>query len=167
MRCDFVTLIDDVLKFRKTVTRPIPLRRFSGSPVEVILHAVWQTCREFYRDKRFMDAHVSEIEIYADRFKHDYENSSESEEIEDALDRNELARQYLLRLLGGVDNLIKERLNVLGNSGDPLKVACSLEDDQVPCVYGKTAEPRLEFSVKLSHDGNGTPFRRRFAWRLP
>lgn len=167
MRCDFVTLIDDVLKFRKTVTRPIPLRRFSGSPVEVILHAVWQTCREFYRDKRFMDAHVSEIEIYADRFKHDYENSSESEEIEDALDRSELARQYLLRLLGGVDNLIKERLNVLGNSGDPLKVACSLEDDQVPCVYGKTAEPRLEFSVKLSHDVNGVPFRRRFAWRLP
>lgn len=169
MGCDFVTLIDKVLKYRKSEDpKPKdPLHRLSGSPVEVILHAVWQTFREFNRDKRFIDVQASGIELCADRFKHDYENSSENEDIDAAVDRSELARQYLVRLLGGVDDLVKERLALPGDSGDNLPVVCSLENEQVPCVYGKTAEPQLEFSVKLAHYGTGSPYRRRFAWRLP
>jgi len=169
MGCDFVTLIDKVLKYHEKGPKPPPnpLHRLTGSPVEVILHAVWQAFREFNRDRRITDAHVSGIEICADRFKHDYENSSEHEDSDAAVDRNELARQYLLRLLGGVDELVEKRIALPGDSGDNLAVACSLEDEQISCVYGKTAEPRLEFSVKLSHDGSGSPYCRRFAWRLP
>jgi DNA phosphorothioation-dependent restriction protein DptH len=169
MGCDFVTLIDKVLKYRKKEDpKPRdPLHRLSGSPVEVILHAVWQTFREFNRDKRFIDVQVCGIELCADRFKHDYESSTENEDSGAVVDRSELARQYLLHLLGGVDDLVKERLVLPGESGENLAITCSLEDEQVPCVYGKTAEPQLEFSVKLAHHGAGLPYRRRFAWRLP
>ena len=168
MDCDFVTLIDKVLKYRKKEDPKSkdPLHRLSGSPIEVILHAVWQTLRDFNRDKRFTDAQVSAIELTADRFKHDYENSTENDDIDAAIDRTELARQYLLRLLGGVDALVQARLTLPGDGGDNLGVVCRLADDQVPCVYGKTAEPQLEFSVKLTHAGGGSPYRRRFAWRL-
>jgi DNA phosphorothioation-dependent restriction protein DptH len=167
--CDFITIIDKVLKFRKKAEpkEKKTLRRLSGSPVEVVLHALWQTLREFNRDKHLSDAQVLRIDITADRFKHDYENSTETEEMDATVDRTESARQYLLRLLGGVDELVRARVALLGKDGDLLPVTCVLADDQVPCVYGKTAEPQLEFSVKLFHDAGQDAFRRKFAWRLP
>lgn len=169
LQCDFVTIMDKVLRFRKKdgpPRKPI-LHRLSGSPVEVVLHAVWQTFREFGRDKHFPDAQVQGIEIVADRFKHDYENSNENEEIDATVDRTELARLYLLRLLGGVDGLVNARLALPGTEGENLRVNCELADDEVACVYGKTAEPQLEFSVRLIHDAGDIPFRCKFAWRLP
>jgi hypothetical protein len=105
-QCDFVTIVDKILKFRTKTEekeKKDSLHKLSGGPVEVILHAVWQTFREFGRDKRFPDAEVQRIEIVADRFKHDYENADNSEEIDATADRTESARKYLLRLLGGVD----------------------------------------------------------------
>ena len=170
LKCDFVTIMDKVLKFRKKGEKPPKperLHKLSGSPVEMVLHAVWQTLREFSRDKRFLDAQVQRIEVVCDRFKHDYENSEVNEEIDAMLDRTELARQYLLRLLGGVDGLVAARLALPGMNGENLPVACKLADDEVACVYCKTAEPQLEFSVKLLHDADGEPYRRKFAWRLP
>jgi len=167
MGCDFVTIIDKVLKFRKKEP-PKPketLHRLSGSPVEVVLHAVWQTFRELTRDKRFPEAEVRGIEITADRFRHDYENADEP--IDAVVDRTELARRHLMRLVGGVDELVKTRLTVPRKGGENLPVTCALADDQVACVYGRMSEPQLEFSVRLALDGGGEAFRRKFAWRLP
>lgn len=168
LACDFVTIIDKVLKFRKK-EEPKPketLHKLSGSPVEVVLHAVWQTFREFNCDRRFPDTNVLGISIAADRFKHDYENSPDTA-ADTVINRTELARQYLLRLLGGVDELVETHLELPGPKGEILPVACTLANDQIACVYGETAEPQLEFSVRLTHDASSDPLRRRFAWRLP
>jgi DNA phosphorothioation-dependent restriction protein DptH len=62
---------------------------------------------------------------------------------------------------------METRLALPGNERDNLPVSCALADDQVPCVYGKTAEPQLEFSITLLHDAGSSRYRRRFAWRLP
>jgi len=169
-QCDFVTIVDKILKFRgktEEKEKKDTLHKLSGGPVEVVLHAVWQTFREFGRDKRFPDAQVQGIEIVADRFKHDYENADDSEEIDATADRTESARKYLLRLLGGVDKLVAARLELPGSGGENLTVTSNLAVDEIPCVYGKTAEPQFEFSVKLAHTGDAGPYRRRFAWRLP
>jgi len=169
-QCDFVTIVDKILKFRtKTEEKEKKdgLHKLSGGPVEVILHAVWQTFREFGRDKRFHDAEVQRIEIVGDRFKHDYENADDSEEIDATADRTEMARKYLLRLLGGVDELVAGRLELPGKEGENLPVTSSLAKEEISCVYGKTAEPQLEFSVKLVHAGSTELYCRRFAWRLP
>jgi len=162
--CDFVTIMDKVLKFRKRDGRatPDPLRKLSGSPIEVILQSVWQAFRDFGRDRRFTHARVQRVEITAIRFKHDYEHDSD-----EAIDRNELARQYLARLLGGVDGLVSSRLTLADENEETLPVACKLADEEIACVYSRTAEPQLEFSVDLIYDADGDPYRRRFAWRLP
>ncbi len=169
-QCDFVTIVDKILKFRKKTEekeKKDTLHKLSGGPVEVVLHAVWQTFREFGRDKRFPDAQVQGIEIMADRFKHDYENADDSDEIDATADRTESARKYLSRLLGGIDQLVTSRLELPGKEGENLPVTSSLALDDTPCVYGKTAEPQLEFSVTLTHSGGTEPYRRKFAWRLP
>lgn len=169
-QCDFVTIIDKVLKFHKEKEgdgpgEPKGLHKLSGSPVEMVLHAVWQTFRDFVRDKRFPNALVQRVEIACDRFKHDYESAEGNDDA--AIDRADLARQYLLRLIGGVDKLVASHLDVPGVDGESLRVACKLADDEVACVYSKTAEPQLEFSVYLIHDADGNAYRRKFAWRLP
>lgn len=172
MQCDFVTIVDKILKFQiKTPIDPGSerevLHKLSGGPVEVVLHAVWQTLREFGRDKRFTDAQVQRIDIMADRFKHDYDSADESEGIDAAVDRTELAKQYLRRLLGGVDRLLAERTSLPGQDGENIPVSSNLADQEISSTYAKTAEPQLEFSVKLTYDEAKDPYRRRFAWRLP
>jgi DNA phosphorothioation-dependent restriction protein DptH len=170
LNCDFVLIVDKILKFRKKDGEKEPkesIRKISGGPIEMVLHAVWQTYREFYRDKHFSDTQVQRIEIIADRFKHDYENTEDREEIAATVDRTELARLYLQRLLGGVDSLIIERMELPGKNGENLLVASKLANCEVPCIYAKTAEPQLEFSVRLIYDNGEEPYRRRFSWRLP
>lgn len=169
MACDFVTIVDKILKFRKKEEPKSKesLHKLSGSPVEVILHAVWQTLRELARDKHFPEAQVERIEIKTDRFKHDDEDLADTETPDATVDRAKLARQYLMRLIGGVDELVTTRVTVPGKNGESLPVNCTLADDQVKCVYGKTAEPQLEFSVWLTHEVGTEPYRRKFAWRLP
>jgi DNA phosphorothioation-dependent restriction protein DptH len=169
-KCDFVTIADKILKFRKKSEgkeKTDSIHKLSGGPVEVVLHAVWQTLREFSRDRHLSDAQVQGIEIQSDRFKHDYDTAEETEGVDATLDRTELARHYLRRLLGGVDNLVTKHVALPGGEGENLPVKSELLRDDMPCVYAKTAEPQLEFSVRLSHNGEGEAYRRRFAWRLP
>ena len=167
MACDFVTIADKILKFRLTERRerPIPLHRLTGSPVEVVLHALWYTLRELSRDKDCCDAEVVSIGIKADRFRHHYEDGGDEDESDAAIDREERAARYLSRLLGGVETLVTKRLTLPRASGENVSVECTLTHE-VTYAYAKTAEPQLEFSVELRLD-RAAPVRRKFAWRLP
>ncbi|MDD5678852.1 MAG: DUF87 domain-containing protein [Kiritimatiellae bacterium] len=170
MQCDFVTIIDKILKFRKKTEekeKPDSLHKLSGGPVEVVLHAMWQTLREFGKDKRYTDAQVQRIDIVANRFKHDYDSADDADGVDATADRTELAKQYLRRLLGGVDKLLAERTSLPGQDGENIPMSSNLADQDIPCTYAKTAEPQLEFSVALTYDVAEDPYRRRFAWRLP
>ena len=110
-----------------------------------------------------LTAQVQRVEITCDRFKHDYESAAD----DTAIDRTDVARQYLLRLLGGVDELITARVSLPGATDDNVPVACKLADAEVQCTYSKTAEPQLEFSIYLVHGTDEEPYRCKFAWRLP
>ena len=48
LRCDFVTVRDHILKFKKKgPARSRKIKKLSGGPIEVLLRAVWLTLGEF------------------------------------------------------------------------------------------------------------------------
>ncbi len=168
LHCDFVTIADRILRFKNKIKpKSDKATLLQGGPVEVVLHALWLTLRDFYRENSREDGGVHEIQITADRFRHDYESGSDDEDSAAVVDRTEWARDYLTRLLGGVDDLVEKRVLLSNASGGCAQVTCRLADDRVPCVYSATAEPRFEFSIKLIQKGTQNVFTNRFAWRLP
>ncbi len=168
MQCDFVAIVDKILKFRKKQEpKPKdPLRKLSGGPIEMALHAIWMTWRDLWRDKRFFESNVRGVKIISDKFKHDYEGSDSDEGADIILDKNELAKGYLNRLIGGVDDLLQKQISLSNSEGEDIVISASLAEPK-QTSYAKTAEPLLEFSVELSLSDSEKTFRRRFGWRLP
>ena len=168
LECDYVIICDKILKFREKREPPAdkPVRSVSGSPVEAILGAVWFTLREFRGDKLLRDATPGDLRITATRFRHDDDTHDGDGDFQDRREASEAALSYLGRLLGGVDKLVNERLELPGQDGRALPVKCSMVHDNLSTVYAKTAEPRLEFEVALEHEPRKA-FVRKFAWKLP
>ena len=168
LQCDFVVVWDRILKFkeRKERKKRETVRKLSGGPVEVFLTACWQTLREYYKTADNDDATITTIAISGDLFKHDIDGGGDGENDGDVVENSELARQYLVRLLGGIDSFLAKYLNFHNDDGQDIECTCRIVDPDIPCRYSKNAEPALEFSVNISSGGE-EPFRRRFAWRLP
>ncbi len=169
LKCDFVTILDKILKFRKAKepkerTNP---RKLSGSPVEVVLTAVWQSLYELCRKKNYSDEIIVEsIIVVGEQFKHDLANDPE-EDSETALDSTTYARNYLRRLVGGVDTILPSRLALKNSLGEEIPVEINLCKSDIACNHSKTAEPYLEFSVTLVFKDSVKPQKGKFAWRLP
>jgi len=168
LKCDFITILDKVLKYSKPDDKKPPkgIIKLSGSPVEMLLTAVWHSLRDFYRDKLVdPNTQITEIAIEHDLFKHDVEDS-DNEGSDSTLDSVDSARSYLSRLIGGLDDIVTKHLSLSNIDGEEIVVKCLLVSESIPCKHSRTAEPHLEFSVYISSDDT-EPFRRRFAWRLP
>ncbi|OPY77732.1 MAG: AAA-like domain protein [Syntrophorhabdus sp. PtaU1.Bin153] len=168
LKCDFVTILDKILKYRKKgPARPKGMRRISGNPVEMILTALWESVRDFYQDRSTShDQSPSEILITSDFFRHDIEGD-EDEVGGHAAESEESAREYLSRLIGGLDHIVASRLSLKNAEDNDIAVSCSLVNDNIKYRHSNSAEPRLEFSVDITCVGMEAPFRRKFAWRLP
>ena len=129
-QCDFVVIWDDILKFKDRAQKEKreSTRKLAGSPVEVLLNAVWMTLREFYiahRDKA--EISIQSIEISPVLFKHDVDGAGEENNADDGLgdaaENAEYARRYLTRLIGGIDELLIKHVNISNAlPGDQLPV---------------------------------------------
>lgn len=162
MQCDFVVIWDRILKFkeRKKIEKRETVRKLSGGPVDVFLTACWMSLRDFYiehKDKN--DLIITSIVITSDRFKHDIDS-------DDIADNSELARRYLTRLLGGIDPLLSQHINLHNADGSEIVFRSEILSAEMNCRYSKNAEPALEFSVTIS-SVNTDPLHRKFSWRLP
>ena len=170
--CDFVVISDKILKFKQQSSevkeKKLGRKKLSGSPVDVFLTAIWNTLKDFYNDKKFdADIKIDTIFLETDRFKHDIE-SDEDDGSESTEEKTDLAREYLTRLIGGIDDIIPKHLTLSYDDDSRIILSSSINAPNVNCAYSKTAEPALEFSVLVHKAGNdNTPFRRKFAWRLP
>ena len=170
--CDFVVVSDKVLKFKRSSESPserrLGRRKLSGSPFECVLTAVWNTLKDFHSDKKFdPDGIIDQIRIETDQFKHDIESddNSSGDTVEE---RTNLARDYLMRLIGGIDDILQKQVSLTHKDEFKIIFSSHLVTPEVNCAYSKTAEPALEFSVYIENSGcDGEPFRRKFAWRLP
>jgi len=170
--CDFVTIHDRVLKFKKK-DEPDPekdkkeaVRKLTGGPVEMALNALWVTLGEFKRvaERSGILAHASllRIEIESTTYKHSCGGDSPEE-------RQLSGYQELSRLLGGVDAFLGQWIDTAGfrSDGRGVEIQSRLLRPGLICPSARTAEPHLEFSVTVSAEGLPRPISKRFAWRLP
>jgi DNA phosphorothioation-dependent restriction protein DptH len=171
-QCDFVVIWDDILKFKDRAQKEKreSTRKLAGSPVEVLLNAVWMTLREFYiehEDKA--EISIQSIEISPVLFKHDVDGAGEENNMDDGLgdaaENAEYARRYLTRLIGGIDELLTKHINISNTDGREITIFSDLLSPEINCRYAKTAEPVLEFAVVISSEHK--PLKRKYGWRLP
>ena len=167
--CDFVVIWDQILKFRMPTEKKErnPLRKLSGGPIEALLTAVWMGLRDLgLKDAQEDELALESISIASTRFKHDVEESPDDDEDDgSAQDSAERARTYLARLVGGIDDLLEKHIDLANAAGSDVAVECDLLADDMSFSYSKTAEPALEFTVRMT--AHGDVLNRRFAWRLP
>ena len=161
-RCDFVTINDRILGFRgprEPKKKKETVKKLSGGPVEVVLTGLWNTFAEFKKTavEHGVFAHetLREIRIESRLFKHNFDGESADE-------RNLKAREYLTRLLGGVDHLLENWIDLADVS-----IKSKLVRDGVNCQSVRTAEPFIQFSVALVSDDWDDAVVKHFAWRLP
>jgi DNA phosphorothioation-dependent restriction protein DptH len=162
MECDFVVIWDQILKFK--IKEPKKDRdsvcKLSGSPVEVLLTATWLTLRDFFlENKGEAELKIDAISITTNQFKHDVDSGDDKEE------NAEQARAYLERLIGGIDPLITQHVNLCNADGSDIMMKCDLLAPGITCVYSKSAEPVLEFIVEIPRFEKA--FKRKYGWRMP
>ena len=166
---DFVTVHDRILRFRvKSEREPKEtVRRLSGSPVDVALTAIWHALRDCRRDSRgTRPPELRGIRLQGQKFRHDNEGLSDGQN-DSAAEKQIRALEYLRRLVHGVDQYFANGyLESSGYGDEEIEVHSSLYNEDVVCTHARTAEPMLEFTVELAL-AEGTPFTRRYAWRLP
>ena len=162
MKCDFVVIWDQILKFKikEPSTPKNSLYKLSGSPVEAVLSAIWMTLHEYFAGSRGeTELKINDVSISHCRFKHDVDSGDDTEE------NTEQALTYLRRLIGGLDPMISRHLDLTNADGSKITVHCDLLAGDITCSYSKSAEPVLEFDVEITTTlGSLT---RRFGWRLP
>jgi len=168
MHCDFVVIADSILKFRKKTEKKErnPMRKLSGGPTEVLLTAIWVGLHDIYAKYRDNELLIDTIAVKATRFKHDIdEDSGDDEDEGSAKDSAERAREYLKRLVGGIDAFVVKHVELINAAGSNIELACDILCEDMSFSYSKTAEPALEFVVEVT--AGGMKLNRRFAWRLP
>lgn len=158
---DFIEIYDKILAARpkKSSGTKNSLKKLSGSPIEVLLSAIWRSIAEF-RGKH-PDDEVEAIDIRGVVFKHDMQVAAGFSE-----QTKEESIQYLRKLLGGLDEICKDCIDIhRGTDGETIKVTSELVHNGINTPAAKTSEPYFEFHVTVT--GGANSVRLRFALQLP
>lgn len=164
---DFVFILDKILKYKKkTEKEKNSVNKIEGSPVEAVLSAVWDCLYDLYRAKNITNcSDIAKIAITSEIYKHDMEwDDSEGDSSADVAD---LAREYLHKLIGGLDAFINSHLSICGENELEVEVISHLDNGAVSCRYSRTAISELVFTVFIYPQDGDKPFARRYAWKLP
>ncbi len=168
LKCDFVTILDKILKFKKPKSpRQASTTKLSGSPIEIVLTAIWHSLQSVGLSKgTSSDTVVERILVNGETFKHDLVIDAE-EDSALASDNETHARGYVARLIGGVDAILSGRVSIKNNVNEEIQTDFKLYDEQIICKHSRSAEPNLEFSVTIVFKGSEQPQKNKFTWRLP
>ena len=158
-RCDFVYILDDILKFKpKSSTSKDTLAKLVGSPLEAVLLAIWQTF-----EKLPDVAEIERIELTGVKYRHDVSSAHP----ETCMER---AHEELIWLFGGLDRLCGEHIQLNIDAAEPdrlVPVDSRLLHDELAYESAKTAEPRFEFKVAIHLANADRPLVQRYALKLP
>ena len=170
-KADFLTINDQILKAKppKSDTSKEPkdtLQKLFGSPLEVLLLGAWRTLAQFTtmtRDGEYAGVLPELIKFEGKHFRHDLPELGTSDEMQD------LCREYLQRLLGGLDGMLK-RIRIQPNreqSDVAITISSELIPDEISVKSAKSSEPYFEFHITVAGPVGMPQVRRRFALRLP
>lgn len=168
LESDFVFILDKVLKFKKKQEKKkASVKSMEGSPVEIVLTALWDSLYELSKSKDYGSMeNLSKIEITGDLFKHDMEWDDNDGDYS-ALDVAEIARDFLHRFIGGLDCFIMQHICLKNKDGVEVEVQCKLDNDEIKFRYNRTATAELAFSINLYVQNEENPQERKYAWKLP
>jgi DNA phosphorothioation-dependent restriction protein DptH len=168
LESDFVFILDKILKFKKKQEKKkTSVKSLEGSPVEIVLTALWDSLSELSKSKDYGSVEtLSKIEITGDLFKHNME-WDDSDGDYSTQDVSELAREFLHRLIGGLDCFIMQHTCLKNKDGADIEVKCMLDSDEIKFRYSRTAIAELAFSVNLYVQDEDKPQERKYAWKLP
>lgn len=169
LHSDFVTVHDQILKFKIGKTSKNDkerVRALVGGPVEAVLTAIWHTLRDYCAEwTTGSRPSLTGIRIEGTHFRYDSEALADGAALPPA-EAQEQAREYLLRVVGGVDRFVSEHLELPFSGDDNVIIRSVLCGETLTCAHARTAEPSLEFRVELDTHESKT-FGRPFKWRLP
>ncbi len=169
---NFVLVRDQILKARKKKDAPEKerIKKLSGSPLEVVLEAIWTTLRCFKEEAD--EAHqlaqetIASIAISGICFRHDCDG-------EDKETMRENASRLLQKCIGGLDELLQGSLRIAPNP-NALDQCLEIRSTLCPLTSGndmeyrsaRASEPGLLFRVCIiTKDGAKTS--RQFQLRFP
>jgi DNA phosphorothioation-dependent restriction protein DptH len=164
---DFVFILDKILKYKKKTDREKnSVKKLEGSPVETVLSAIWDSLYDLYRAKNISNYQdIARIEIRSEIYRHDMEwDDSEGDSADDVA---ELAREYLHRLIGGLDEFINKHITLRSEDELDVEILSNLDSGSISFRYSRTAISELVFAVHIYLREEGKPFSRRYAWKLP
>ncbi len=166
--------IREIIKFKRRRRGPGPTRDIKeksliGDPVEIILEAIWDTVKNFRKDFPFVVA--KEIKIQFIKFHHDCDESTDPNE------RTREAKNYLIRLIGGLDDYLTEYIDISwpdSETGERVSICSNLEpstnhqDTDNKYTPSRSSEPKLTFSISINGTIEAqTETRQTFSWKLP
>ncbi|EEG79125.1 ATP-binding protein [Dethiobacter alkaliphilus] len=172
---DFVFLLEKIIEFKKngstSSTKKNP-KKLKGLPLDVFLRGIWLTLGDFKDELKSSSMFIGEdlkgITVSSISFRHDFEGGGDDDE----LSENEKAKYFLTQIIGGIDEFLKEHINIELDLNDE-KVAIDFASNLSPqnnddLTYKKshTAEPWLKFQV-IVHADQAKSIKREFTWALP
>ncbi len=168
---DFLFTYEKVLGYKppsrggKGPTTP-STRELAGLPPEVFLRGLWLTLADFEKAKHSVGIDsVSAIALESIEFRHDYDAG-------DDRDNHELAKLFMRRMLGGIDDFLEDQLR-LGFGMDDVGIAVTsrlepdADDSRLSYRKYSPGEPYLKCQVSIFTRDNDKPFARDFRWALP
>jgi len=159
-RCDFIYILEKILKSQpKAPTDKATVRKLSGSPVEVVLNALW-----FALGQRDSKADIAKIVLLGRQFRHDFVGG---DLVSTATSIDEAAKKHLLRLIGGLDELCQKHIKLSQScSNGEVVIESNLLNDDLAYRGHQSAEPYFQFSIDV-HDVDDGVDSMAFAWKLP
>jgi DNA phosphorothioation-dependent restriction protein DptH len=159
--CDFVYIFDTILGFvpSSETKNKLTVKKLAGAPVEVVLRALW-----FALGKCKSKQSITKIKLTGKYFRHDY---MVEEGAGTSADNNDIARTALSRLMGGIDQLCQNYIQLAPyGDGQEIAIESCLLNDVLSYTSSKTAEPYFEFHIGIEND-QPEPEVFAFALKLP
>ena len=160
-QCDFVIIIDKILKLKKTSkTNKDKEEEVQGSPLEMILSAIWSSFRK-YREES--NDEIKTVKIIPDKFWHNkaLQDFSSEERTLDVVEKDKaLFDEFINPLFGGIDTYLSEQNIFIQPEVTDGVFESHLENIEMYSFGAKTsATPKFQFKVKI----NGKIF--KYFWK--
>lgn len=164
---DFVFVYDQILQFKyRKPPKPHKPKNLNGTAPEIFLRALWLMMGAFKKELRattIISEKLDKITIRGIQFKHDFTSGDE--------DEHDDARMFLKRILGGIDDYLRNHLSSLdiGTPDDPqyIELYSDLIPEDLSCASARSAEPSFIFEIMVHLKDDDEPIKGQFAWKLP